>query len=353
MSEETPDTQAEGELSRRDLLAKAGAIGVGAVAAGSLAGGAKAAKKATFATPKIRRGGRLVFGLESDPVAVAPFGMAPGAAHWGKEHTYDSLAEFDKALNIKPALATSWKVESKTSILFNLRKGVKFHNGKEFTADDVVYSVKNMKNPPPPGSLTVAANVPATIIEAQAVSKYVVRLKMSAPDARVVGFFAWQRYGPMVPEGLYDQINVSRNAIGTGPYKMVGFNPLDRVELVRNDSFWKPGQPYMDAITMKVMTDEQARVAALRAGAIDLATLSVDTARSLKNESSLQVLSALNAAFRELQMSLKPGKNEPWADPRVRQAVNFAINRKQIIEPSTAARRATPRTSRPDTASGR
>ena len=165
MSEETPDTQAEGELSRRDLLAKAGAIGVGAVAAGSLAGGATAAKKDTFATPKIRYGGRLVYGLESDPVAVAPFGMAPGAAHWGKEHTYDSLAEFDKALNIKPALATSWKVESKTSILFNLRKGVKFHNGKEFTADDVVYSVKNMKNPPPPGSLTVAANVPATIIK--------------------------------------------------------------------------------------------------------------------------------------------------------------------------------------------
>ena len=174
--------------------------------------------------------------------------------------------------------------------------------------------------------------MPATIIDAQAVSKYVVRLKLSAPDARVVGFFAWQRYGPMVPEGLYDQINVSRNAIGTGPYKMVGFNPLDRVELVRNDNFWKPGQPYMDAITMKVMTDEQARVAALRAGAIDLATLSVDTARSLKGESSLQVLSDLNAAFRELQMSLKPGKNEPWADPRVRQAVNFALNRKQIID---------------------
>ena len=329
---ETPDSPRKGELSRRALLVKAGAVGAGAIAAGSLAGGAKAATKASFATPKIRYGGRLVFGLESDPVAVAPFGMAPGAAHWGKEATYDSLAEFDKGLNIKPALATSWKVESKTSILFTLRQGVKFHNGKEFTADDVVYSVKNMKNPPLPGSLTVAANVPATIIEAQAVSKYVVRLKMSAPDARVPGFFAWGRYGPMVPEGLYDQINVSRNAIGTGPYKMVGFNPLDRVELLRNESFWKTGQPYMDAITLKVMTDEQTRVAALRAGAIDGATLSVDVARSLRGDSNLQVLSNLNAAFRELQMSLKPGKNEPWADQRVRQAVNFAINRQQIID---------------------
>jgi peptide/nickel transport system substrate-binding protein len=332
MADETPDTHEGNGLSRRDLLAKAGAVGAGAIAAGSLAGGAAAASKASFATPKIRRGGRLVFGLESDPVAVAPFGMAPGAAHWGKEHTYDSLAEFDKGLNIRPALATSWKYENKTSMLFNLRKGVKFHNGKELTADDVVYSVKLAKNPPPPGSLTVAANVPATILSAEAVSKYVVRLKLSAPDARIVGFFAWQRYGPIVPEGLYDQINVSRNAIGTGPYKMVGFNPLDRVELVRNDSFWKPGQPYMDAMTLKVMTDEQARVAALRAGAIDGATLSVDVARSLRGDNNLQVLSALNAAFRELQMTLKPGRNEPWADQRVRQAVNYAINRQQIIQ---------------------
>ena len=332
MTDETPDTREGNGLSRRDLVTKAGAIGAGAIAAGALAGGAAAASKASFATPKIRRGGRLVFGLESDPVAVAPFGMAPGAAHWGKEATYDSLAEFDKGLNIRPALATSWKFENKTSMLFNLRKGVKFHNGKELTADDVVYSVRLMKNPPPPGSLTVAANVPATILSAEAVSKYVVRLKLSAPDARIAGFFAWQRYGPIVPEGLYDQINVSRNAIGTGPYKMVGFAPLDRVELVRNESFWKPGQPYMDAITLKVMTDEQARVAALRAGAIDGATLSVDVARSLRGDGNLQVLSNLNAAFRELQMTIKPGRNEPWADARVRQAVNFAINRQQIIQ---------------------
>ena len=119
MSEEQGPTDAKGQMKRRDLLAKAGAIGAGAVAAGSLAGNATAGRKATVATPKIRRGGRLVYGLESDPVSMAPFGMAPGAAHWGKELSYDSLAEFDKGLNIKPALATSWKVESKTSMIFN------------------------------------------------------------------------------------------------------------------------------------------------------------------------------------------------------------------------------------------
>ena len=241
MSEEQGPTDAKGHMKRRDLLAKAGAIGAGAVAAGSLAGGATAGRKASAATPKIRRGGRLVMGLESDPVAVAPYGMAPGAAMWGKEFAYDSLTEFDRGLNIKPALATSWKVESKTAILFNLRRGVKFHNGKEFTADDVKYSVEKMLKVPPPGSQAVAANVPATLLGAEVVSKYQVRLRLSAPDARLLGFFAWQRYSPIVPEGLYEQINVSRNAIGTGPYRMVGFNPLDRVELVANRSFWKPG----------------------------------------------------------------------------------------------------------------
>ena len=331
MAEEAPETKDGNGLSRRDLLAKGGAVGAGAIVAGSLAGGAAAASKASFATPTPRRGGTLTFGLESDPVAVAPYGMAPGAAHWGKEHTYDSLAEFDRGLNIRPALATSWKVDKK-GVTFTLRRGVRFHNGKELTAADVVYSVRNMKNPPPPGSLTVAANVPATITGARALSKYQVRLDLSAPDARVPGFFAWQRYGPIVPEGLYDQINVARQAIGTGPYRLVNFTPLDRVELVRNERFWKPGQPYMNAINMKVMTDEQARVAALRAGAIDGATLSVDVARSLRGVGNLQVLSGLNAAFRELQMTLKPGRNEPWADKRVRQAVNFAINRQQIIQ---------------------
>jgi peptide/nickel transport system substrate-binding protein len=329
MADDTPDTHDAQGLNRRDLLTKAGAVGAGAVAAGSLAGTASALTRRRVATP--RRGGTLTFGLESDPVAMAPFGMAPGAAHWGKEHTYDSLAEFDKGLNIRPALAESWKVE-KTGITFNLRKGVKFHSGKELTAADVVYSIAKMKDPPPPGTAAVAANIPSTITDARAISKYVVRVNLSAPDARVIGFFAWQRYGPIVPEGLYDQINVTREANGTGPFRLVNFTPLDRVELARFSNFWKKGQPYMDGITMKVMTDEQARVAALRAGAIDGATLSVDVARSLKGDSNLQVLSNLNAAFRELQMSLKPGKNEPWADQRVRQAVNFAINRQQIIQ---------------------
>jgi peptide/nickel transport system substrate-binding protein len=322
---------AGGKLDRRELLKKAGQVGAGAVAAGALAGGANAATKRTFATPKIRRGGKIIWALESDPAHVAPFGAILTANHWAKEFAYDSLVEWDRKLNVRPALAEKFEIVSKTEIRWTLKKGVRFHNGKEVTAADVKYSVEKMLNPPPPGSISTVGQVPA-IAGADVISKYVVRLRLKQPDARVIGFFAWQRYAPIVPEGLYDQINVARNAIGTGPYRMLGYEPNDRVEYVRNQRFWKTGFPYMDAMTLKILGDEQARVAALRAGAIDGATLSVDVARSLAGDSNLTVLKGPNAAFRELQMTIKRGENKPWHDQRVRLAVMHAIDRSDIIK---------------------
>ena len=222
---------------------------------------------------------------------MAPFGAILTSNHWGKQASYDSLVEWDRNLNLKPALATSWKIAAdQKSITFKLRKGVKFHNGKELDADDVKYSVEKMLNPPLPGSISTVGQVPA-FLGVDVVSKYVAAAQaegaaMPVSSASSPGG-ATRRSSRA---GLYDQINVSRNAIGTGPYRMVGFNPIDRVELVANKNFWKKGQPYMDAITLKTLPDEQARIAALRAGAIDGATLSSDSAASLKGDSDLVVL---------------------------------------------------------------
>src|SRR6476619_980853 len=190
---ETPDSAVSGGVTRRDALVKAGVVAAGAVAAGSMAGTAKAAarKKETFSAVKPKYGGRLVWALEQDPVHVAPFGAILTSNHWGKQAAYDSLVEWDKDLNLKPALAESWKVAAdQKSVLFNLRKGVKFHNGKEVDAGDVKYSVELMLNPPLPGSVTTVPQVPA-FLGVDAVSKYVARLRLKAPDARTFGFLAW------------------------------------------------------------------------------------------------------------------------------------------------------------------
>ena len=330
MSDEVKSKSPAGpELDRRELLKKAGAVGAGAVAVGALGGTAEAATKRKRATP-IKRGGRIIWGLESDPAHVAPFGGILTANHWAKEFAYDSLVEWDRNLNVRMALAEKFEILDKKRIRWTLKRGVRFHNGKELTSADVKYSVERMLNPPLPGSISTVAQVPA-IDRVQIVSKYVFILHLKQPDARIIGFFAWQRYAPIVPEGLYDQINVARGAIGTGPYRMLGYEPNDRVEYVKFARHWKTGFPYMDSMQLKILGDEQARVAALRAGAIDGATLSVEVARSLASNNQLRVLKGPNAAFRELQMTIKTGENKPWHKQGVRLAVMHAINRADII----------------------
>jgi peptide/nickel transport system substrate-binding protein len=325
----TTDSPSGGsELSRRDLIVKAGVIGAGAVAAGSVAGKATAAPKRVGAAPK--KGGKITFALEQDPVHIAPFGAINTSNHWGKEPMYESLVEWDAKLNQRPALAESWKVVDPRTIDFTLRRGVRFHNGKEVTAADVKYSVDGWLNPPAPGSIATLGQVPS-IASAEVRSKYVVRFKMAKPDARLFGFLAWTRYSPIVPEGLYQQVNAAREGIGTGPFRLVSFVPGQGAEYTAYATYRKPGLPYLSALSLRTLPDEQARIAALRAGAIDGATLSPDGARTFQGDSNFVVLRGLTAAFRELQITQKVGETKPWHDKRVRQAVNFAINRQEIL----------------------
>jgi len=158
-----------------------------------------------------------------------------------------------------------------------------------------------------------------------------VRFKMTKPDARLFGFLAWTRYSPIVPEGLYQQVNAGREGIGTGPFRLVSFVPGQGAEYTAYADYRKKGLPYLSALSLRTLPDEQARIAALRAGAIDGATLSPDGARTFQGDSNFVVLRGLTAAFRELQITQKVGETKPWHDKRVRQAVNFAINRQEIL----------------------
>ena len=325
----TTDTGTGGsELSRRDLLVKAGVVGAGAVAAGSIAGKATAAPKRIGATPK--KGGKITFALEQDPVHIAPFGPILTANHWGKEPMYESLVEWDAKLNIRPALAESWKVVNPRTVDFTLRRGVRFHNGKEVTAADVKYSVEGWLAPPLPGAATTVNQIPS-ITSAEVRSKYVVRINLAKPDARLFGVLAWTRYTSIVPEGMYQQVSAGREGIGTGPFRLVSFTPGQGTEYVAYGNYRKKGLPYLNQLSLPTMPDEQARIAALRAGAIDGATLSADGARSFQGNSNFVVLRGLTAAFRELQMTQKIGEDKPWHNVKVRQAVNHAINRQEIL----------------------
>ena len=322
----------EKQISRRDLLKQGGALGAGAVAAGALGGTARAGKSKVAknsATPK--KGGKITWALEQDPGHIAPYGAILTITRTAQEPMYESLLEWDKDLNLHPAIASSYVIKDAKTIDFNIRPGIKFSNGQPVTADDIKYSFDLQLAPPLPGSVSVLGQVPS-IAGIEVISPTKARMHLKSPDARVLGYLAWQRYSAIVPKDMYSKVNAATQGIGTGPYQLDGsYVPNDHLNYVRNPNYWKKGQPYLDAITYKIITDEQARIAALRAGAIDGATVSVDSANALKGVSGLKVLHNLTAAFRELQFTIKDGENKPWADRRVRQAINFAINRQDIL----------------------
>jgi peptide/nickel transport system substrate-binding protein len=320
-----------GRVGRRALLARAMALGLSAPAVSALLGVADRAALAhqDAGTPAAAQcTGSITWALDSDPANLIPFGGVNTSNMWGKELMYDSLLEWDQDLAVQPALAESFEAApDATSYTFTLRQGVMFHNGQEMTAADVVYSFETALAPPAPG---IEVAFLANIASVEAVDDYTVTITMSKSDPTIPGVLAWARYTPIVPAGIGDQINWLSEGIGTGPFQLVEYVSNDRVVYTCNENYWKPGIPCIRDVTLKVLTDEQSRVAALRSGEIDGGTLSADVARTLEGDDSLQTLTGLFAAPRVIQFNTR--EDVPWRDVRVRQAVSKAIDRQQIID---------------------
>lgn len=278
---------------------------------------------------KPKYGGRLTWAVEQDFANLVPFGAVNTSNHWGKEHIYESLVDWDRNLNVVPALAESWEIPDEKTWIWHLRKGVKFHNGDELTAEDVKYSIELQPNPPAPG-VSIAQFYPA-IDNVEIVDKYTVKFNMKGPDPTVLGYLAWGRYSAIIPKNAYDRWNLLTEGIGTGPFKLVQYVANDRIEYVKNTEYWKPGLPYLDELVIKILPDENARVAALRSGAIDGCYLKADSAQILKNDPNITILKGIFSAPAVLQFTLK-NQGKPWEDKRVRQAISLAINRREIIE---------------------
>ena len=286
---------------------------------------------ATTAPAAPKSGGKVIWAMNGDPTCLGALGVLLAFGHEGKEVMYDSLAAWDRNLNVVPALAESWSTPDDKTYVFKLRQGVKFHNGQEMTADDVKYSVElqgHSGDLPKP-----AATIPQypQIASVDVVDKYTVKLNMKVPDPTVLGWFAWSRWSSIIPKGFYDSGNPCTTTNGTGPFKLVEYVPNDHIAMTKNPDFWNKGLPYLDELTLKIMPEEASRVAALRAGAIDGCDLSGDTVKTLQGDPNIVVLKGLTSSPRVLQFTIK-GDGKPWNDKRVRQAMSMAIDRKDLID---------------------
>lgn len=280
---------------------------------------------AAAGTPK--RGGKITWAVPSLPNALPVGAIAQPPTH---VLVYGALMEWDRALKGQPALAESMQIVDDRTYVYKLRQGVKFHDGSEVTADDVKYSIELAKTPPPPGQ---AFAFYPKIGSIDVVDKYTVRFNLTDADPSLVGYLTWTRYANIMPKGMYEKINPLTQGIGTGPYKLTEFVPDDHATLTRFADYWdKDHGGFFDEIDLKVQADDQARVAGLRSGAVDVAAdVSPDVVQTLKNDPNLQVLTGLQARYLEIQFTIK-GDKKPWHDIRVRQAINFAIDRQDVAD---------------------
>ena len=259
------------------------------------------------------------------------------------EHIFDTLIGRDETQRLKPALALSWRPIDDNTWEFRLRPGVKFHDGSDFSAEDVKFSIERpatVKNSP--SAFTIYTRPIKSI---QIVDPLTIRLRTEGPY-------------PLIPTDLSslaivsakaaanastDDFNSGKAAVGTGPFKFTRWARGDRIELARNDAYWGPKSPWESA-TFRLIPNDPARVAALLSGSVQ-AVENLPTADMARLRANRDFVLHRSISHRLIYLHLdsnrdkapfifdnegKPLERNPLKDVRVRRAISKAVNRDAI-----------------------
>ncbi|WHY85979.1 ABC transporter substrate-binding protein [Neobacillus novalis] len=241
---------------------------------------------------------------------------------------FDTLLTRDENNKLAPGLATEWKAIDDTTWQFKLRKDVKFHNGEPFNAEAVKFSIDRLNNPDTKSPIVELKTVKEVVV----IDEYTVNLVTSASDPilpnKTVLFG-----GVMVPPNYIKEKGddyFAQHPVGTGPYKFVSWQKDHQVVMEANPDYFR-GAPKMKKLTFRVIPNLADMVAATKTGEVDIATsLTPDVATQLKSDSNVNVIST--PWIRTFYMVIDTTKEGPMAKKEVRQAMNYAVNVKQIID---------------------
>jgi peptide/nickel transport system substrate-binding protein len=235
---------------------------------------------------------------------------------------FDRLIELDPSDQPQPMLATSWELGSDgRQMKVNLRHDVQLHSGRELTSDDVKWSLDRTHDPTSGNGTLVSSTT--LLQEVQIPDKYTLILNFAQPWP---GFF-----------DVLETINIidaqspfKDRPVGSGPFKFVDYAPSDHLRLAKNQSYWRPGKPYFDELLVKFFKDQQAMVAQLEGGALDVVdSPPTPDAVRLQGDANYQVLS--NQYTGTYVMIAANVRNPPLDNKVVRQALNYAIDRDRIL----------------------
>jgi peptide/nickel transport system substrate-binding protein len=261
------------------------------------------------------------------------------------QHVFDTLVARDAAGKLKPALAESWRAVDETTWEFRLRKGVRFHDGSDFTAADVVFTLDRI--PAVPNSPSPFTTYTKQITEKIVVDPYTVRLKSATPYPQMPTDMSTLLVvsSKAAAKATTEDFNSGKAAVGTGAFKFVRWQRGDRIELARNDAYWGP-KPAWERVTFRIITSDPTRVASLLAGEVRaIENIPTSDLAKLRANKDLNVYRTVSVRLMYLHMDTardkspfvtdkagKPLEKNPLKDLRVRRAISKAINRQALVE---------------------
>lgn len=313
-------------IERRKFLKTSGAIAVGATFATLLPSNVVKASK---------RGGTLSMLVQPEVPTLASYLSTSMPVGQTASKIYDGLLEYNFDLSPRPCLAESWNVSPDgLTITFNIRKGVKFHDGHPMTSEDVRYSIMEVliKYHPRGGKFKIIES-----IQTPDDHTVLIKLKSSSP-ALMMAFSGYE--SPIIPKHLFAGKDIKNHPlankpIGTGPFKFVEWKRGQYMRFDRNPDYWSPGQPYFDRIVVQTIPDSATRSAVLEKGDFQLAGFGAVPNNDAKRLGALPNLIVTTKGYEnfspisELDFNTKV---KPFNNKKVRQAVAFCIDRKFVIE---------------------
>ncbi|HEY8446724.1 MAG TPA: ABC transporter substrate-binding protein [Thermomicrobiales bacterium] len=338
------DGVSRGQVTRRQFMASALRLGIAAPVAsslatmarrGALAGGAGSYGPRAY----FQDGGKtLVVAIAQSTVQLDP--AIAGANGYGDiipitGNLFEGLTRFkDDSAEIEPALAESWtRSEDGLSYVFKIRPGVTFHDGTPLDAKAVETNFLRQLDPNHPlhfEGITYAEIVFAEVAGVEATGELELTIRLNRPIILVPGNLAMFAAGIASPTALEQYgLDFSQHAAGTGPFKLESWTKDVELVFVANEDYWG-GRPALDRVVWRTVAEDTVRVSELKTGGIDIANqIDLKDVEDLQNDPNLQVITGtyLNVQFLGMNQTIPPFDN-----PKVRQAMQYAINKQNIAD---------------------
>jgi peptide/nickel transport system substrate-binding protein len=278
--------------------------------------------------PQLEIRQKLIIALESDPSTMDAHYVIDSTSASIMEHMVEPLLDVTPKGEIVPKLAERWEASADaTEFTLKLKKGIKFHDGQPFNAEAVKVNFDRRVDPK---AGTKFYFLVAQIESVSVVDEYTVRIKTKVPFAPLLSLLTYPTNGIQSPAALkrsWDKPLIM--PIGTGPFIFKEWVPGNRLVMVRNDNYWGMN-PTLSEVTFRVIPDDASRVAALEKGEVHVAVqIPPSNIPRLKANPKIKLITTPSA--KTIYMGFNCSK-EPFTDKRIRQALNYAVNKEAIVE---------------------